>query len=46
MDGSTHFLTKRLPNVRAELALHVLAHNMTRVMNIIGSKALVTAMRG
>ncbi|WP_281354928.1 hypothetical protein [Chelativorans xinjiangense] len=39
-------LTKRLPNVRAEMALHVLAYNMTRVMNIIGSKALVAAMRG
>jgi transposase len=44
--GATHFLTKRLPNVRAEMALHVLAYNMTRVMNIIGSKALVAAIRG
>ncbi|MEY9200192.1 hypothetical protein ABIA16_005371 [Sinorhizobium fredii] len=44
--GATHFLTKRLPNVRAEMALHVLAYNMTRVMNIIGSKALVAAIQG
>ena len=44
--GATHFLTKRLPNVRAEMALHVLAYNMTRVMNIIGSKALMAAIRG
>ena len=43
--GATHFLTKRLPNVGSEMALHVLAYNMTRVMNIIGTKALVAEMR-
>jgi hypothetical protein len=32
--GATHFLMKRLPNVAAEMALHVLAYNLTRVMNI------------
>ena len=31
----THFLMKRLPNVACEMALHVLAYNLTRVMNII-----------
>jgi transposase len=30
--GATHFLTKRLPKVATEMALHVLAYNMTRVM--------------
>ena len=32
--GATHFLMKRLPKVASEMALHVLAYNLTRVMNI------------
>jgi hypothetical protein len=36
--GATHFLMKRLPKVAGEMALHVLAYNFTRVMNIIGVK--------
>ena len=43
--GATHFLMKRLPNVAAEMALHVLAYNLTRVMNIMGRQELVTAIR-
>jgi transposase len=43
--GATHFLMKTLPRVAAEMALHVLAYNMTRVMNIIGTKPLIAAMR-
>jgi len=35
-DGATHFLMKRLPKVATEMALHVLAYNLTRVMNIMG----------
>src|SRR3990170_175695 len=31
--GATHFLTKTLSKVAAEMALHVLAYNLTRVMN-------------
>ena len=38
--GATHFLMKRLPKVATEMALHVLAYNLTRVMNIIGVKPL------
>ena len=34
--GATHFLMKRLKNVCTEMALSVLAYNLTRVMNIIG----------
>jgi Transposase DDE domain len=34
--GATHFLTKTLPKVAAEMALSVLAYNLTRVMNIVG----------
>jgi transposase len=43
--GATHFLMKRLKNVRTEMALHVLAYNLTRVMNIIGIAPLIAAMR-
>jgi DDE family transposase len=34
--GATHFLMKTLSRVATEMALHVLAYNLTRVMNIIG----------
>jgi Transposase DDE domain len=44
--GATHFLMKTLPRVAGEMALHVLAYNLTRVMNIVGSKPLVAAIRG
>ena len=43
--GATHFLMKRLKNVATEMALHVLAYNLTRVMNIIGVKPLIAAIR-
>jgi transposase len=42
--GATHFLMKTLPRVAAEMALHVLAYNMTRVVNIMGTKPLIAAM--
>jgi transposase len=43
--GATHFLMKRLPKVATEMALHVLAYNLTRVMNIFGVKPLLAAIR-
>ena len=43
--GATHFLMKRLSKVATEMALHVLAYNLTRVMNIIGIQPLLAAMR-
>jgi len=43
--GATHFKMRRLKNVATEMALHVLAYNMTRVMKIIGIPALIAAMR-
>ncbi len=43
--GATHFLMKTLPRVATEMALHVLAYNLTRVMNILGTGPLVAAMR-
>ena len=36
---------KRRKNVRTEMALHVLAYNLTRVMNILGPGPLMQAMR-
>jgi hypothetical protein len=41
--GATHLLTKTLPKVAAEMALSVLAYNLTR-MNIVGTKPLVAAI--
>jgi transposase len=43
--GATHFLMKRLPKVRSEMALHVLAYNLTRVLNILGVQPLMAALR-
>jgi transposase len=42
--GSTHFQMKTLPRVRTEMALHVLAYNLKRVINIIGIAPLIAAM--
>ncbi len=43
--GSTHFLMKTLKNVRTEMALHVLAYNLKRAMNILGIGPLMAAIR-
>jgi transposase len=43
--GATHFLMKRLPKVATEMALHILAYNLTRVMNIMGIQPLMAAIR-
>jgi transposase len=43
--GATHFLMKRLPKVATEMSLHALAYNLTRVMNIVGGKPLLAAIR-
>jgi hypothetical protein len=43
--GATHFLCRTLPKVATEMALSVLAHNLTRVMNIMGIKPMMAAMR-
>jgi transposase len=42
--GATHFLCKTLPKVATEMALNVLGYNLTRVMNIVGVKALIKAI--
>jgi transposase len=43
--GATHFLMKRLPKVASEMAPHVLAYNLTRVLNILGIQPLLAALR-
>jgi transposase len=36
---------KTLPKVTGEMALHVLAYNLTRVLNILGIQPLMAALR-
>ncbi len=43
--GATHFLMKTLPRVASEMALHVLAYNLTRGMNIMGIRPLMAAIK-
>ena len=43
--GAVHFMMKTLPRVAGEMALHVLAYNLTRVLNIVGSRLLIAAIR-
>jgi transposase len=43
--GATHFLMRRLPRVRTEISLHVLAYNLKRVMKIMGTGPLIEALR-
>jgi hypothetical protein len=43
--GATQLLMKRLRNIAAEMALHVLAYNLRRAMNVIGKQSLIAAIR-
>ena len=42
---ATHFKMRTLKKGATEMALHVLAYNMTRVMNMMGIPAMVAAMK-
>ena len=44
--GRDHFRTRRLANVRTEMSLHVLAYNLKRAIAVLGTPALMTAMKG
>jgi hypothetical protein len=44
--GSTHFLMRRLKNVRTEMALNVLAYNIKRMVALVGIKGLLAAIPG
>jgi hypothetical protein len=41
----THFLMKRLGNVKMEISLHILAYNLKRVMQILGTGPLIAAIQ-
>jgi hypothetical protein len=43
--GATHFLSRTLPRVSAEMGLHVLAYNLKRVIKIMGTGPLIAALR-
>jgi len=43
--GETHFTMKTLPRVKTEMSLHVLAYNMKRMMQILGVKNLIGAIK-
>ncbi|MNE87581.1 Transposase DDE domain protein [compost metagenome] len=43
--GATHFLTRTLDRVSTEMSLHVLAYNLKRVLSLLGSGALMAAMK-
>lgn len=43
--GATHFLTRTLDRVSTEMSLHVLAYNFKRVLNLLGSGALMAAIK-
>jgi hypothetical protein len=42
--GATHFQMRRLQNVRTEMALHVLAYNIKRMLSMIGVRGLMKAL--
>jgi transposase len=42
---ATHFQMRTLKRVSAEMSLHVLAYNMKRVINIMGTTALIAAIQ-
>jgi len=43
--GTTHLLTRRLPDVKTETALNVLAYNIKRMATLIGIRNLMAAIR-
>lgn len=43
--GHTHFLTRRLANVKTEMSLCVLAYNLKRMISIMGVGPLAAAIR-
>jgi Transposase DDE domain len=43
--GASHFQMRRLPKVAREMALHMLAYDMKRVIQILGVGGLMAAMQ-
>jgi hypothetical protein len=44
--GYSHFLTRGLDRVKAEMSLCVLAYNIKRMISILGVQPLITVVRG
>jgi hypothetical protein len=44
--GYTHFLTRCIERMKAEMSLCVLAYNIKRMISIMGVQPLVAAVRG
>ncbi|TCP20276.1 DDE family transposase [Rhodovulum adriaticum] len=44
--GATHFLTRGITNVRAEMALNILAYNIKRMVALVGIRGLIVAIPG
>jgi transposase len=42
--GSTHFAMKTLPRVSTEMSLHVLAYNLKRVINLVGTRKIIATI--
>ncbi len=42
--GTAHFLTRKLRNVKTEIALNVLAYNIKRMVALIGIRGLMAAV--
>jgi transposase len=42
--GATHFLTRKLPKVKTEMSLQVLAYNLKRMMALFGVQPLIKAI--
>jgi len=43
--GATHFLTRGLERVKAEMSLHVLAYNFSRLLRLLGTTSMMAAIR-
>ena len=43
--GYSHILTKTRKRVSTEMSLHVLAYNLKRVMNLLGTRPLIEAIQ-
>jgi transposase len=42
--GATHFQMKTLPRVSTEMSLHILAYNMKRAINLLGTKEILATI--
>jgi hypothetical protein len=43
--GATRFLTRTIEKVSTDMSLHMLAYNMKPVIKLLGSEAVMKAMR-